>query len=158
MNAVINNIRLRRDLLFNHYDLTDEAGQKANYLFARMEQFGLTCKDQTEFETRFASSPLNDEYNRLFIEFAAFVKKPDNVPDMQQHRKNTAKGIAASSARHQVKSGIKSRILNALPNSFTDWFVYGFHRIPILGDIIGAKNNMESVGRLFKDKKEMNEK
>ena len=155
MDAIISNsIQIRRDALFNHYDLTEEAGSKANDLFARMEQFGGGCKDAADFETRLATSPLNDEYNHLFAEFAAFVKKPDNVPTMQEHQANAAKGTAKSAALHQVESGIKSRIVNALPDSVTDWFVYGIYKVPILGSIVGAKNNIASIGRLFKKKKE----
>jgi len=111
---ILNSIQSRRDALFKYYNLPCDAENKANYLFDRMEQFGYECKDQADFETRLISSPLNEEYKNLFIEFAPFVKKPDNVPTMQEHLKNAVKGAAVSAVEHQAKSGIKSWIVNKL--------------------------------------------
>ena len=56
------------------YELTDAYKKKVDELFTRIEEFGKGCTDAMDFETKFASSPLNTEYTNLFTEVATNCK------------------------------------------------------------------------------------
>lgn len=73
---IIKSIEARREALYRHYDLPYDARSKAESLFARMEQFGRECRDNTEFERGLVTRTLGGEYNSLLVEFTAYVKDP----------------------------------------------------------------------------------
>ena len=56
----------RRMVFSSAYELTDVYQKKVDELFKRIEDFGKDCTDAMDFETKFASSPLNKEYTDLF--------------------------------------------------------------------------------------------
>ena len=64
----------RRMAFSSAYELTDVYKKKVDELFKRIEEFGKTCTDAMDFETKFASSPLNKEYTDLFTEVASNCK------------------------------------------------------------------------------------
>ena len=64
----------RRMAFSSAYELTDVYKKKVDDLFKRIEDFGKDCTDAMDFETKFASSPLNKEYTDLFTEVASNCK------------------------------------------------------------------------------------
>lgn len=56
------------------YELTDDARKDIDELFTRIEEFGNSCKDAMDFEAKFASSPLNQEYIDMFTKIAKKCK------------------------------------------------------------------------------------
>lgn len=64
-------IKSRKDAFFAAYDIKDESLLKEiEDLFNRISEFGKTCSDYMDFETKFATSPLNQEYINLFTKAA----------------------------------------------------------------------------------------
>lgn len=64
----------RKIAFTNSYELTSEYEKKVNDLFKKIEDFGKECNDVMDFETKFATSSLNEEYTNLFTEIAANCK------------------------------------------------------------------------------------
>ena len=64
----------RRMAFSSSYELNDIYKKKVDELFKRIEEFGNSCNDAMDFETKFASSPLNKEYTDLFTEIATNCK------------------------------------------------------------------------------------
>ncbi len=56
----------RRMAFSSAYELTDTYKKKVEELFKRIEDFGKSCTDAMDFETKFMASPLNKEYTDLF--------------------------------------------------------------------------------------------
>ena len=64
-------IKSRKDAFFAAYDIKDESLLKEiEDLFDRISEFGKACSDYMDFETKFATSPLNQEYINLFTKAA----------------------------------------------------------------------------------------
>ncbi|MBO7560985.1 hypothetical protein J6T21_03060 [Candidatus Saccharibacteria bacterium] len=64
-------IKSRKDAFFAAYDIKDQATlAEIDDLFNRISEFGKTCSDYMDFETKFAASPLNQEYINLFTKAA----------------------------------------------------------------------------------------
>ncbi|MBR6965400.1 hypothetical protein IKH83_03770 [Candidatus Saccharibacteria bacterium] len=98
----------RKSAFFSAYDITDkDIKAKIDDLFARITEFGKTCKDYTDFETQFATSPLNQEYISLFTEVATTSKsKLQPVDDTPKDTRSDAEILAAEAvddARFAVK-------------------------------------------------------
>ncbi len=64
----------RRMAFSSAYKLTDVYKKKVDELFKRIEEFGEGCSDAMDFETKFATSPLNKEYMDLFTEVSQNCK------------------------------------------------------------------------------------
>ena len=64
----------RRMAFSSAYELTDVYKKKVDELFKRIEDFGKDCTDAMDFETKFAASPLNQEYINLFTEVSQNCK------------------------------------------------------------------------------------
>ena len=142
-------ISSRREALYTHYNLPEEAQQKAEALFERMKQFGQQCRDQADFEEKFTSLTLNREYNNLFVEFTAYVKMPEGTTAPgEQLKQNMASG-ARSAVTHQIEMAAKGAIVKAMPDEMHRRYTRGIYDIPVLGDIASAFNRLDIVRRLF---------
>ncbi len=91
MDSIVKQCIDGRKLAFSSaYELTDVYKKKIDELFKRIEEFGNTCKDSMEFETKFASSPLNTEYTNLFTEVSQNCKyilpPPVDNPDVKSDK------------------------------------------------------------------------
>ncbi len=91
MDSIVKQCIDGRKLAFSSaYELTDVYKKKIDELFKRIEDFGNTCKDSMEFETKFASSPLNTEYTNLFTEVSQNCKyilpPPVDNPDVKSDK------------------------------------------------------------------------
>lgn len=146
--GILNSINSRREALYAYYNLPKGARQKAEDVFARLEQFGQTCLDQADFEKQLPKLKLNEDYNNLFAEFAPYVKIPEGTMTVEEQQQNAAKELGESVVKSQAKRTVKSAFVRMLPKPLYDWYIYGIYNIPILGRIVGAKNNLEQIKRM----------
>ena len=72
--SVKSSIDSRKSSFEMSYELTDEVKKDIDELFSRIEEFGNSCKDAMDFEAKFASSPLNQEYIDMFTKVAKKCK------------------------------------------------------------------------------------
>ena len=72
--SVKNSIKSRYDAFEISYELTDSIKKEVDALFDKIYDFGKTCKDAMDFETKFASNPLNQEYINMFTKVASKCK------------------------------------------------------------------------------------
>ncbi|MDL2310194.1 hypothetical protein LJC39_03655 [Parabacteroides sp. OttesenSCG-928-B22] len=142
-------ISSRRDALYTHYNLPEEARQKAEALFERMEMFGQRCRNQADFEEKFSSLTLNREYNNLFVEFTAYVKIPEGTTAPREQMKQNMMSGAQSAAFHQIRMEARGAIVKAMPEEMHRRYTRGIYDIPVLGDIASAFNRLDIVKRLF---------
>lgn len=110
-------IKSRKDAFFTAYDIKDETIiAKIDDLFARIEEFGKSCSDYMDFETKFAQSPLNQEYIAMFTEVATsqtsklqpVQDNPNTESDAEYYAKEAADDLryaakeATQPLRHQA--------------------------------------------------------
>ena len=67
-------IDARHDAFKNAYELNGEFENEIEVLFKKIYEFGNSCTDAMDFEQKFISSPLNEEYNNLFVKIGS--KRP----------------------------------------------------------------------------------
>lgn len=84
----------------NAYELTEEAKKEINNLFDRIKEFGKGCKDCMDFESKFASSPLNKEYMDLFTKISKMCKVKHLDDEPQQSKAGKIAGRIASDAKY----------------------------------------------------------
>lgn len=142
-------INSRRDALYAHYNLPEEARQKAEALFERMEQFGQRCRDQADFEEKFAALTLNREYNSLFVEFTVYVKTPEGTLTPKEQMAENAAWSVRDAAQHQAKMAVKSSLVQLMPDEVHRCRTRGIYDIPLLGALVSAFNKLNLVKRLF---------
>lgn len=143
-----NSIDVRKNSIYDYYNLNDAMNSKVEDYFKRVEEFAGDCKDVADFETKFQASPLSQEYMGLFTELAtsctpkgaikgqmdAFKQrdfKQDFEEDLEYQLKD-ASMPARRAAREQVDRQLRST--------------------PILGDAIQAKQTFDLFGK-FRRKK-----
>ena len=64
----------RRQVLIDYYNLPEEAQQRADELFSRMNSLAATCADQAVFEQQLQTTGLANEYNNLLASFGEYAK------------------------------------------------------------------------------------
>ena len=74
------------------YILTDEIKKEIDSLFKKIEEFGKTCKDSMDFENKFASSPLNNEYIAMFTKVGQSCKVKQLSGDDDEDLETESKG------------------------------------------------------------------
>lgn len=68
-------IESRKSAFYSAYDINDNnIKTEIDNLFKRIEEFGKSCKDGMDFESKFATSPLNTEYINMFTKVATTCK------------------------------------------------------------------------------------
>ena len=92
----------RKTAFSTAYELTDVYKKKVDELFKKIEDFGKGCSDAMDFETKFATSPLNNEYTNLFTEVASNCKYilPQPVETDVKSDKEYLKEELASEAKY----------------------------------------------------------
>lgn len=157
MNDVVKiSIDGRKNAIFSAYDIKDQSIiNKIEDLFRRINELGETCKDSMDFESKFASSELNQEYIQLFTEIA--TKCPQIVRQTEErHVKSDAECIAedvASEIRYQVKDATLP-----LRRQVHEEALKTARNTPIIGEIMEAKQYADFFGRFKKKKKDKEEK
>lgn len=136
-------IKARKDAIFNSYEVTDaEILKKIDGLFSEIEKLGASCKDATEFENKFAASPLNQKYMDIFVELAN-AKATANVAG------GFAKQAASSVAKNAVRGAITNATNGAIPTSraAAHQKVYDVARgIPGVGEALEVKRYTDLFG------------
>ena len=92
MNDLVKaSIEGRKNAIFSAYDITEQSIiDKIEDLFKRINEFGETCTDSMDFESKFASSELNQEYVELFTEIATKCKPIVRQNEETRHVKSDA--------------------------------------------------------------------
>ena len=138
----------RKNAIFSLYEIVDDS--KINALFKRIEEFGLGCSDAMDFETRFATSELNNEYIALFTELsqsnaakdpnARIVDSGPSTEEILQEECDTIYdhtiGELESDARGAARREIRSKMFD----------------IPVVGTLMQAEQTA-SLFNKFKKKK-----
>ena len=156
MNDLVkNSIDSRKNALFNTYNITDQRLiEKIEDLFARINEFGEDCTDNMDFESKFATSQLNQEYIQLFTEIATTCKQVVREPQENTNVKSDEERM-----REEMESEIRYQVKDAtLPfrRKVREETFHAALNTPIIGDIIGAKNQIDFFSR-FKPKKKKDE-
>ena len=149
---VKNSIDARKLAFFSAYQIDDENLKKEiNDLFEQINKLGLTCTDAADFENKFQSSPLNQEYMELFKKTALACK-----PVVIEHINDVIDDKAEN---------IKNEVVNDLANAAADvtrparrrikWKIYDILRdIPIIKEFIIARQYKEFGESLIPNKKD----
>ena len=151
MNDLVkNSIESRKNSIFNSYNITDQnLIEKIENLFIRINEFGESCTDNMDFETKFASSTLNQEYIQIFTQIATTC-----TPIVRQTEERKVK-TDEEYMKEEVESEIRYQVKDAtLPirRQIRQESYSAALKTPIIGDIIGAKNQIDFFSR-FKPKK-----
>ena len=132
------NIRIsvdsRRNAIFNTYNIDDgKILDKINDLFNRIEEFASTCSDIQDFETKFLTSPLNQEYTNIFTEVAT---------------KCSMKGAQESSDESLIKNELLDDISHPIKSQLNQKKMDVLRDLPVVGDIMYAQQNIDMVNKL----------
>ncbi|MBR3177543.1 hypothetical protein IKF27_01915 [Candidatus Saccharibacteria bacterium] len=143
-------IDARENAITSTYALDGELKIKFDELFKKIEELGKTAKDSADFEAKFASSPLNQEYMDLFTEIAT---------------KNTAtglKGVANASGASMgeiIAEGVMDQAGNRIKRAVMptraqiNQAAYDKARdIPGVGDAMTIKQHVDFFSRFRKKK------
>lgn len=140
-------IAVRKNSLYDYFNLPPQAKEQAERVFDDMLKLAEECKDQAEFETRLASSPLTQEYNSLFQRFSKYVKMPDGMPSQTDVIKVMAANTAKTSVANIVRNKARSWLINALPDEVSDWLIYKWYNVPVLREIKSFFNIKDTLRR-----------
>ena len=156
MNDLVkNSIEGRKNAIFNAYNITEQSMiEKIENLFKRMNEFGENCKDSMDFENKFASSELNQEYIQLFTEIATTCTQIVRQNEENRHVKSDAEYIAediAGEIRYQTRNATEPIRRQIRQETET-----AARNMPIIGDILTAKQHIDLFNK-FKKKKKGNE-
>ncbi len=142
----------RKNAIFSAYNVTEQSIiDKINDLFRRINEFGESCVDNMDFETKFATSSLNQEYIGLFTEIATtctpIVRQVEErqVKSDEEYRKEEIQSEIRYQAREAtmpVRRQMHEETLKAARNA------------PVIGEVLEAKQYKDFFGRFKKKKKE----
>ena len=116
-------IDARHDAFKNAYELSNEFDKEIEELFKKIYKFGETCTDAMDFENKFATHPLNEEYNKLFMKIGSrcpLKKYESNDQEVESDTKKAAKEVASDAkylfdeatmpARRQARMQMDSKL------------------------------------------------
>ena len=154
-NMIKQSIDARRQAIFNAYKIEDkELNDQIDDFFNRLNDFGTTCSDSTDFEMKLATNPLSQEYIQLFTEISTkcspIVYETDNRE--VQSTADYIKDDIASEARMVVED-LTMPARHAARTEFDD----KVRDIPIIGDAIQAKQTFDLFKKFKKNKKDDSE-
>lgn len=162
MNDLVkNSIECRKTALFNGYEITDEGLiNKIEDLFERINQFGEGCIDNMDFEAKFATSELNQEYIQLFTEIVTKCaqKNSPSEPEEKPDNDNGVMDEVASDLRYEANElsmPVRRKVRQEVYDEARD--------MPIIGDAMYVKQHIDllgkfgRLGKLGKKKKEKND-
>jgi len=144
MNEVLKpSIESRKSALFSSYDIKDPGNLKAiEDYFKKVEEFAKDYNDVMEFETAFASSPLQQEYSDLFVQIMNTENTIDGVaPVVEVEQEYTA----SDELRDDLNRAVRRRARQDAYNKARD--------IPIVGDAMTAKQHFDFFSRFRKKNK-----
>ena len=145
----------RKTAIYNAYDINkDDVKAKVEDLFKRIEEFAATCSDSMDFETKFASNPLNQEYIDIFTLVATncptklqpVVDNPDAKSNGEVIAENAASDLKYMA--DDLTSPMRHQAYQATYDAARD--------VPVLGEVMTAKQHFDFFSR-FKKKKNKDE-
>ena len=153
MNDLVKtSIESRRTAIFNAYEITDQnLINKIEDLFRRINEFGETCADNMDFETKFATSELNQEYIQIFTEIATSC--PQKAQETVENRQVKSD---AQYVLEDVESEIKYQVDSAtmpMRRQMREEAERNARNAPVIGEIMEAKQYADLFGKFFKKKK-----
>ena len=153
MNDLVKtSIEGRKNAIFNAYEIKEQSIlEKIEDLFNRINEFGESCNDSTDFETKFASSSLNQEYINLFTQIATTCTAKNytttnntNVKSDEQYAKEELESdlrYAVDEATMPIRRQVRQEVYDEVRD------------IPVVGDALNIKQHIDFFGR-FRKKKE----
>lgn len=157
MNDLVKtSIEGRKNAIFSTYNITEQSiKDKIEDLFKRINELGEKCSDNMEFESKFASSSLNQEYIQLFTEIATTCTQIVRQPTENRNVKSDGEYIAeevASEIRYQTRNATEP-----IRRQIHEETLKSARNAPVIGEILEAKQYMDLFSK-FKKKKEKNKK
>ena len=141
----------RKSAFFSAYEIKDEGLIKEiDELFNRINEFGEGCKDSTQFETAFMTSPLNTEYINLFTKVAQTC--PPIVREETPVNVKSDEEILKEELESELKYQAKEATLPARRIA-REAATRAARRTPIVGDVMQAKQTLDLFGK-FRNKKD----
>lgn len=136
----------RKIAFSNSYELSSVYQKKVDELFRKIEEFGEGCSDSLEFETKFASSPLNSEYTNLFTEIASNCKCI--IPDVVETKGKSNGEVIMDEVKSDLKYAVDDITMPARRKAreALDSKIYDSP----LGNIKQASNTVSLFKRIFK--------
>lgn len=134
----------RKNALFATYDIKDPGTlSQIDEYFKRVEEFGKDCTDVMDFETKFAQSPLAQEYTDLFtLVMNTEVDVDGNAPVIQAEEEYTIQDEMMDDAKRHIRGRAKREMYDVARD------------IPVVGEAMTAKQHMDLFGGIFRRKKD----
>lgn len=145
---VESSIETRKQAFFNAYEINDsELIDKINVLFSKIEEFGRSCNDVMDFETKFASSDLNQEYINLFTEIGS--KCSPKVYNSEPVSVKSGASYIADDIASEVKYQADSLTQPMRHELYQETYDKA-RDIPVVGDVMNAKQHFDFFSRFKK--------
>ena len=143
MNDLVKtNIEARKTAILNSYEIKEQAMiDKIDELFNKINEFGENCIDSSDFETKFASSPLNQEYINIFTEVVTNCKQKELTVDDDTSIKTDEEYIledVASEIKYQAESATQPLRRKATQEVFDK-----ARDIPVVGEVLNVKQHID---------------
>lgn len=141
-NLIKSSIESRKNAIFASYDVKDPGNLKnIEEFFKKVEDFAKDCKDVSDFETKFASSPLAQEYSSLFVQIMQTESTADGTPPtIEENNEYTV--------QDELKDDLERRVRRKARQD-----AYDVARdVPIIGDAMTAKQHFDFFSRFRKKK------
>lgn len=157
MNDIVkNSIEARKNAIINGYIIKDtDILNRIDFLFSKINELGENCADNADFESKFASSELNQEYINLFTEIATKCNPKTYETIQNADIKSDAEYVLddiASEIKYQAESAVQPLRTQARQEAYDK-----VRDIPVVGDVLNVKQHIDFFSR-FKKKKDKDEK
>ncbi len=148
----------RKSAFFSAYYIKDKAIlKKIDDLFARIEEFGKTCSDYTDFEAKFAASPLNQEYIALFTEVATgSTSKLQPVADVDDSEQISDAEYLAKEAADDARFAVKEA-MSPLRHQAYEASTKALRSTKVGDALFNINNHVETVVGVRKNLKDLKE-
>ena len=141
MDSIIkSSIESRKNAIFATYDVKSPGNLKdIEDFFKRVEDFAKDCKDVTDFETKFAASPLAQEYSSLFVQIMQTESTTDGTPP-------TPNNEVDYTFHDELKDDVERRVRRKARQEAYD----KVRDVPVIGEAMTAKQHFDFFSRFRK--------
>ena len=143
-------INARKNAIYDTYDVDIKTKEKIEELFKRIEELGKKFRDVQEFELEFNKSGLINEFTEIFT-YVATNFKPIGYEEHKNHKLEDKTQVMMNTVDDEIKRSIKDATLPAR-RKIREEVEKEARGIPIIGDIMQAKNSFDLFNK-FKKKK-----
>ena len=151
-SSIKNSIDARKNAIYNSYtNLSQNYKEKVETLFNKINELGESCNNLMDFETKFSTSTLNQEYITLFTEIATnnnSTLTPNSFDDEKDKYSYEEKEIMneleyqLDNATLDARSKVREEVYDKARN------------IKGIGEILEAKQHFDFFQKFKKDKKD----